>query len=202
MDMNPLDKIKEGVLNLDWSLVCEGYTTMTGKLLIKPVQPCKKNVLMLETTYSESTIQLFKDCLRQMIDEFEFVQTVIDEPDTKDIVGLNEPNYPVGNDDKKHDDDDDDDEGDIDFEEITEQNEKVGLYGNPTILITEEITPERVEANRKQLAKRSVQKVSRPPPRKYKVKCTDCEKTFDSDISTSKFGQKCPKCLRSMGRDR
>lgn len=137
MDMNPLDKIKEGVKKQDWGLVCEGYNAITG------------HNLSLQT----------------------------DKPDT------------------------DDDEENAEFNEVVQTGKGVGLYGNTTVLITEKPTAKQIKAN-KERAARGNQKVSRPPPRTYKVKCTDCEKTFESRVKAGEFGQKCSSCLRATRRDR
>lgn len=191
--MNPLEKIKEGVEQRNWDLVCEGYSAMTGQDLPLPAKSDNINSLVIEVPFSDTTIQLFKNCMRQMIDEFEFVQEMIDKPDAKgvatdlDAINADQP--------------DDDDEENVEFDAVTESVEKVGLFGNPTVLITEKPKQSQIEANQVRAANREEPRVSRPPPKKYKVKCTDCEEPFESRVKTGEFGQKCPKCLRAMRRD-
>jgi len=186
MDMNPLDKIKDGIEKQDWSLVCEGYNTMTGQNLLTPSKP-------LEVPFTDTTIQLFKSCMQQMIDEFEFVQEMTDKPDTEDhVVETCDVAQP-----------EDDDEENIDFDEVTSAVDGVGLYGNRTVLITEKPTASSIEANEKRAAGRDEQKMHRPPPKTHEVKCSDCGNTFKTRMKAGgQFGQKCPGCLKSTSRSR
>lgn len=200
MDMNPLEKIKNGISKQDWGLVCEGYNAMTGQDLSLPTQPNNISPFLLEVPFDNTTIQLFKDCMRQMIDEFEFVQTVMDKPDTEDhIAETCDVSQPANNDDVEQPAGDD--EENVDFNEVTESVEKIGLFGNTTVLITEKPKKDQIEENQKRYANRKGPKVTRPPPKIYQVECNNCEKTFDSRIKSGEFGQKCPSCLRSMRRD-
>lgn len=194
MDMNPLDKIREGVEKQDWGLVCEGYNAMTGHNLSSPTE------LDSDSVTDKSAIQLFKSHILRMVEEFE-LPILTDEQDTEDyVVETCDVSQPISDDDVAQPADDD--EENVEFDAVTESVEKVGLFGNPTVLITEKPTAKQVETNKERDAAREEPKVPRPPPKTYEVKCTDCEKPFDSRVKTGEFGQKCPKCLRSMRRDR
>lgn len=196
--MNPLDKIKRGVEKQDWDLVCEGHNAMTGQNLLKPPQRSDKNVLMLEVPYNESTIRLFKQCLRQMIDEFvEFVP----EDHVAETCDVSQPVDQLEDDDDVAEPEDDDEEN-VEFDEVTQTKDGVGHYGNPTVVLTEKPKQNQIQANQKRAEARADHEVCRPPPKMYKVKCTDCETPFESHRRSGKFGQKCPKCLRSTARER
>lgn len=211
--MNPLDKIKEGVLNLDWSLVCEGYAAITGKLLIKPVEPHEKNTFILEMPFNDlisraiackildTNFEKIKCAGGSQVLDMHVCCMVVDKPDTKDSVAeICDISQPTNNDDAEQPTDDDDEN--VEFDAITKPGEKVGLFGNPTVLITEKPTAKQIEINKRRAAARREPRVSRPPPKTYEVKCTDCEKTFDSHMRAGDFGQKCSKCLRSTKRER
>ena len=200
--MNPLNKIKEGVKKQDWDLVCEGYNSMTGQNLPAPTKPIDRSAFVLEVPFSDTTIELFKSCMRQMIDEFEFVQTVIDKPDTEDHAVETSDVLQSSSDDDEEQPEDDDEEN-VDFSEVTSVGDGVGLYGNKTVLITEQPKPGQIEANKKRAEARVEHNVSRPPPKIHKVECTDCGNPFKTPMKAGgQFGQKCPKCLKSTNRER
>lgn len=181
--MNPLNKIGEGIKEQDWDLVCEGYNAMTGQNLPLPIKSDNITPIQLQVS-----LKLFKNYMKQMIDEFEFVQ--IDKPDANQIA-VDDVEQPAN-----------DDEENVDFNEVTESVEKIGLFGNTTVLITETPKQSQIEENQKRYANREGPKVSRPPPKTYQVKCTDCDKPFKSRVQSGKFGQKCSSCLRATRRDR
>lgn len=157
MDMNPLEKIRDGILKRDWALVCKGYYAMTGHNL------------------SSQT----------------------NKPDTEDYVAET-----CGVSQAANDDDVAQPTDDHEFNEVIQTGEKIGLYGNTTVLITEKPTADEIKKNKERAANREQPRVPRPSPKTHKIKCTDCEKTFESRVKAGEFGQKCPKCLRSMSRER
>lgn len=185
--MNPLDKIKRGISEQDWGLVCEGYNAITGHGLSSPTESDSDSVT------SKSTIQLFKRHILRMVEDFE-LPTLTDQSDAKKIV--------VDVDDNDADQSEDDEEENVDFNAVTEPVERKGLFGNTTVLITEKPKQSQIEENQKRYANREGPKVSRPPPKTYQVKCTDCDKPFKSRVQSGEFGQKCPSCLRATRRDR
>ena len=75
---------------------------------------------------------------------------------------------------------------------------KKGYYGNSTNTITDNnVSPEEINKNIEKAAITKERKTKRSPPKKYNVKCSQCDGLFESDRQESKdFGQKCPKCLR------
>lgn len=74
---------------------------------------------------------------------------------------------------------------------------KKGYYGNITQPLTEDVPLAEIDKNIKKAEVTKERKTKRSPPKKYNVKCSQCEQTFESNRQESKdFGQKCSKCLQ------
>ncbi len=84
---------------------------------------------------------------------------------------------------------------------LTISAEKVGHYGNKTVLVADTPTKEEIEEGRKLAENRKGPKIRRQPYTLHNVKCSSCDKVFKSPIKDSNFGQKCKACLRGL-RDR
>lgn len=82
--------------------------------------------------------------------------------------------------------------------EITNPTDKIGYYGNKTILITEEATKEEIESNKKwKEDDDKKERIKRPKFKNFKITCSDCEKKFESPVKpSSEIGQLCSRCLK------
>ena len=63
--------------------------------------------------------------------------------------------------------------------------------------ITNEPDPDEMEKNKLEAKRSKKNKATRPPVKKYNVKCNECEKTFESDRPEGEIGQKCRSCLKA-----
>lgn len=172
--MNPLEIIENGIVNGDWLMVCRGYEDLTGKVIktkgisISPDQLIKQ-IEKLLNDYKKTTLN------PEMLDFMDGVKECINAPGKNS----SEPPPPIplatG------------------FSTIN----KKGYYGNTTKTLTEDVPQEEINKNIEKASITKERKTKRSPPKKYNVKCSQCEQNFESDRQESKdFGQKCSKCLQ------
>ena len=183
--------IENGIIAGNWILVCQGFETLTGKTiktkgisnspnqLIKQIEELindyKKNVILNPITGMEKEIE--KNI--NISDNIHHGTPGRNPPEPKDRRPDPPPPLPMP------------------LATGSSSNKK-GYYGNDTNTITDNnISLEEINKNIEKAAISKERKPRRNPPRKYNVKCSQCEKTFESDRQESKdFGQKCPKCLQ------
>jgi len=189
--MNPLEIIENGIVDGNWAMVCRGYEDLTGKIiktkgisnspnqLIKQIEQLindyKKNVILNPITDIEQEIE--KNI--NISDSIQHGTPGRNPPEPKDR--RPDPPQPLP----------------MPLATGSSSNKK-GYYGNNTNTITDNnIPPEEINKNIEKAAISKERKTKRNPPKKYNIKCSQCEKTFESDRQESKdFGQKCSKCLR------
>lgn len=186
--MTPLESIKQGILEKDWFLVCEGYSSMTGELLEIPD----------DDGVSVNTLKsIIIDCFESYFGR----DTNFDQKEQATHPRTNQEidQQPHQNNNVNDQLPDDSDTSIKEFDEKIIHTDKTGYYGNKTVLIGDEPSQDRIEAVKKWKemdAKRT--KIRRPKYEKYKIQCSVCEKEFESVIPPDKkIGQKCSRCMAS-----
>lgn len=177
--MNPLETIENGIAEGNWVRVCQGYEDLTGKVIKS------KGI-------SNSSDQLIKQ-IEDLLNDYK--KNIILDPEksenrmnikSSDLNKIAKSKEPIVFDKHK-------------TPPIVDTNiiKKSGYYGNETKPLTEDVSPEEINKNKEKAAITKERKTKRNPPKKYNVKCSQCEQNFESDRQESKdFGQKCSKCLR------
>lgn len=172
--MSPIEYIAEGIKEGNWETVCEGYERLTGKSLPLPA-------------VSLTTDDANSDAIRRIADIV--LGLGIEEPTKK----KKQRGRPKGSGKKVKKTSSEDDSIQLDNEKKTSvQKESDGVR-----LITNDPDPEEVAKNKKRSikAKKNKIKLNRQVARTFKVKCSECENSFESDRQSGEIGQKCPKCL-------
>jgi DNA replicative helicase MCM subunit Mcm2 (Cdc46/Mcm family) len=173
--MNPLEIIENGIVDGNWAMVCRGYEDLTGKIIKTKGISNSPNQLIKQIE------ELLNDYKKTIILNPEKSESKINiKPSDLDKIGKSkEP---------------------VVFEEygsVPGDKNKPGYYGNITKPLTEDVPPEEINKNIEKAAITKERKTKRNPPKKYNIKCSQCEQNFESDRQESKdFGQKCPKCLQ------
>lgn len=184
---SPIEYIKEGILKSNWETVCEGYERLTGEALSLP-----------------ATSPTDRDALQQIYD---IVAMAVEEPGYVPSNTISElrsstikaPKRKKTGRSKKSETkntvttDGEDSSIDLDNDNKTITQKETG----GTRLITNEPDPEEVEKNkiRAKRVNKIKSKLDRPVAETYKVKCSECEKSFKSDRPQGEMGQKCKECL-------
>lgn len=173
--MNPLEEIENGIIEGDWVSVCRGYENLTGKVIKT------KGISLSSNKLIEQIEKLIND----------HKKTIILNPYTENNPPPSNPSYPPI---KKT-------ETIGPFASIDKNGNIVptrkGHYGNITQPLTEDVPLEEINKNIEKATVTKERKTKRNPPKKYSIKCSQCEQNFESDRQESKdFGQKCPKCLQ------
>ncbi len=183
--MSPLEYIKEGILNGKWETVCEGYERLTGETLKFPKNATEslkiKDALMDISAIASTVINLIERTEEGEQDPLTIEQHLIEKTIKKTTKKKKRkktvPNFST---------------------EIKESDKTcVQKETGGTKFITNEPDPEEVRINKEKAKKtqRSKLNLKRKGHEKFKVKCNECEKTFDSDRPDGELGQKCNKCL-------
>jgi len=169
--MNPLEIIENGIVDGNWAMVCRGYEDLTGKIIKTKGISNSPNQLIKQI---EELLNDYKKniILNPVIDIEKCIHTPRKNPPEPS------PSMPLA----------------TGFSTIN----KKGYYGNDTKPITDDnVPPEEINKNIEKAAITKERKTKRNPPKKYNIKCSQCEQNFESDRQESKdFGQKCPKCLQ------
>ncbi len=80
------------------------------------------------------------------------------------------------------------------------QNERTSVFGNKTFLVTDNIPSDgydSIEEEREANLKKAKGRVKHKREKQsYTVKCSDCEKQFESQIGGGDCGQYCSSCLK------
>lgn len=173
--MNPLEIIENGITNGDWEMVCRGYEDLTGKVIKT------KGI-------SVSSDQLIKQ-IEKLINNYKNISCTNPTPIVEPIINISKRGGPEPKNFRPN------------TSPLPLVDEpllvKKGYYGNTTKLLTEDVLSEEINENIEKAAITNERKTKRSPVKKYNIKCSQCEQTFESDRQESKdFGQKCPRCLR------
>lgn len=176
--MSPLDKIEKGILTGDWECVTDAYETLTSKKLNPPQASSQLNI-------GDAVTMIVKEVFGQgaKISESQIpieTEKENDNTDTSETEVI-----------EKEDDEEDDD---LDLGMI--KTDKVGIYGNKSVLISDANTPQ--EDIDKALKKKK-KRVTRKPKKVFNVKCQSCSNNFDSHSNGSE--QTCPKCVKNKARE-
>jgi DNA-directed RNA polymerase subunit RPC12/RpoP len=177
--MNPLEIIENGIVDGNWAMVCRGYEDLTGKIIKT------KGISNLPNQLIKQIEELLNDYKKNVI-----LNPVIDIEKCIHTPGRNPPEPKDRRPDPPQP---------LPMPLVTgSSSNKKGYYGNDTNAITDNNIPlEEINKNIEKAAISKERKTKRNPPKKYNVKCSQCEKIFESDRQESKdFGQKCPKCLQ------
>jgi len=185
--MSPLEYIEEGIKEGDWEKVCKGYERLTGTALPLPVDRPG------EVRKAHEALQQIVTIASEILPVGEtVVQWTMVEPEKK------KRGRPKGSGKKKTKKkvtiEEDDPTLQLDDNAKTAVQKETG----GTRLITNEPDPDEVEKNRvkAEKAKKNKVQLGRIAARKYKVKCNECDGTFESDRKCGEIGQKCPACLK------
>lgn len=187
--MNPLEQIKKGIIEMDWTTVCNGYKALTGEFLHTKQEPKINDIPALRQIYSIVATALEKPDYVQLT-------TVTDtkKKEKKKKVGRSKGRKKRKTDKPEQIDEHTDDHTlNIDTKNRTVVQREVGK----TQFITNEPDPEEVRRNKLRAKKSRKEKIAidRQVATTYDVKCNECECEFRSDRPGGEMGQKCKKCL-------
>ena len=188
--MSPIEYIAKGICKGNWETVCEGYKRLTGKALPFPK--------------TAATIDEAENALRQIAN---IASSALNGPmgencDEKTKPAKKKLGRQNGCVNKKKitknttvPQNGEDPSIRLDDNNKTVTQKKVG----ETQLITNDPDPKEVKRNkvRAERAKKNKLKLNRRPMKTHKVKCNECEKTFESNRADGEMGQKCQDCLRN-----
>jgi len=183
--MNPLLLIKEGIKDMDWEKVVRGHNAITGDTMAVPI-PNDEDItlpgirMVIADELKKREVVIVPSVL-SVSDE-----TLTDQLEVTPESGANKD----GMIDTKN--------GEFTGQLITQKSDVVGYYGNKVRHITGEADQAMVEHNKAKAARTKMTKITRPPPRKFLVKCNQCQQEFESDRKADEIGEKCPKCLNDM----
>lgn len=176
---NPIELIKNGILCANWQWVKEGYEILSDETIEIKEQPDKTSELIQQI---EELINNYKKSVSTNL-------TPIVEP----IINI----FKRGGPEPKNFRPDPPQPLPMPLATGVSTINKKGYYGNEIKPITEDVPSEEINKNIEKSAITKERKTKRNPPKKYSIKCSQCEQNFESDRQESKdFGQKCPKCLQ------
>jgi hypothetical protein len=169
---NPISKIKQGISEQKWELICEAYYELTSEHIEIP------------SSSSTTDDQAVAIILGRWLDKYREVN----------------PSPPLSSNPtettKKKKRSQNADSAVV----LPVDPNKKGYYGNTMVPITDDtVTRSEVADNKKRAAITNKRKTRRDPPKEYDVVCSDCATDFKSDRPDTKdFGQKCRKCLETL----
>lgn len=177
--MNPLDYIKEGILNGNWETVCEGYERLTDEALPIPKDNRVNDILNL---------------IIEIVNQ-EKCNTLSSNVSEKKKTGR-----PKGSGKKKVKNKNIVNENGEDSSLKLDQTQKtiIARETDGVRLITNDPDPEEIEQNKTKAAKTKHNKIKRQPARTFKAKCNECDKEFDSNRKDGEMGQKCSTCMNNL----
>lgn len=189
--MNPLEQIKEGIVKMNWTTVCNGYEALTGEFLHSEQEP---------ETGDKKALQQIYDIVALAIEEPGYVpSTFVNIADISPKPKKKKSGRPKGSRKKTSkkstsvDKDGEDSSLNLDPDKKTVVQQQTGGVR----LITNELDPIEVEANKILAEKSRINKTSavRSKIKKFDVKCSECDNEFKSDRPGGEMGQKCKRCL-------
>jgi len=169
---NPLKIIREGILQHNLEKICNGFELLTGeKIKLEPL-PDIINPLIQQI---EQLLNEYKKSENRMNIKSSDLDKIAKNKEPVVFDKYKTPPLATG----------------------FSTTNKRGYYGNETKPLTENVSEEEVNKNIEKATITKERKTKRSPPKKYNIKCSQCEQNFESDRQESKdFGQKCPKCLQ------
>lgn len=172
---NPIELIKNGILCANWQWVKEGYEILSDETIEIKEQ-------------SDKTPGLIKQ-IEKLINNYKNISCTNPTPIVEPIINISKRGGPEPKNFRPN------------TSPLPLVDEpllvKKGYYGNEIKPVTEDVPQEEINKNIEKSAITKERKTKRSPPKKYNVKCSQCEQNFESDRQESKdFGQKCPKCLK------
>jgi len=190
--MSPIDKLRHGIEQQEWGLVCEAYMDLTGVDIegpdMSPVDFAVEDVMcVIETALKKAFMSASEpEKKKKKTRKKTKKKTKKKKSPTSDDVG---------------------DEVDEDIK-ISSQKAKAkkNLHGTKKVLITgDDLSPTELrrkkEYNEELAAKAKKKKVSRPKQTTFRVECSDCGDKFDSPFPSRDIGQQCKQCLRGKVGD-
>ena len=174
--MNPIEILKQGIENTDWSLIGKAYTSMTGEDIdILKVIMIETDHEIIENCVKNLNIILYRKGMESIIEEIkETGPEVKSDPPQKS---------------RKR-------------KKSTVSNENLKLMmedGEPSKGFA--TLEEERQANIEIAATARKRKVYRKPQVKYDIECNECGNTFKSTTGKSEYGQKCSKCLKGIAKN-
>ena len=187
--MSPLEKLKAGISEGNWSTVVEGYAELTGEIL--PVPDVAGGV---GTRVHELVAEL--------VDELHLAPAR-PGPEAKVEVPGGQQEEERSRPDAEHDDEDGDEENRVEAVAPAGESGRQTIYGNTQAFVTAdgEPPPQRIAKNRTRAGR--TRKRHRSKPKVHQQACTQCGEQFEVPIRAPKdVGQRCPKCLAGVPRER
>lgn len=172
--MNPINKIKEGIINQNWKLVCEAYEQFTSEKIENPSNITPNNI---------TDKQAIAIVLRKWLSDFDKTEKELDS------LIINSESNNSGEDIKNP------------LVQTTKNDsQKPGHYGNKSILISNEdfnlpVTEDMIKRNEEKAVLARKRKMKRRP-NKHEVECSSCGKNFKSDFQSEEIGQQCKNCIK------
>lgn len=172
---NPIETLRGGILANNWQLVCLAYKMLTGEEIVNSsISPLITQEQIISTING-----LYKTLNNYMTKTLEPILGPLDGGASW-IVGSDSgtPATPTEN----------------------VPSEKIGHYGNKTIGMTDKNIPiAEIKSNQEKAELVKDLKKKRPPPKKFNVVCSTCDKEFLSDMPKSEsHGQKCSSCIKKI----
>lgn len=179
--MSPIEQIKKGIVNMDWTTVCNGYEALTGEFLHTEQEP---------KTNDQARMALNK-IARIIEDDKTITANTLPTKVTKKKPGRPKKskkkttNTTITN----------KDDPSIQFDEGNKTAVQKDVGG--VRFITNDPDPEEVKKNKTKAikAQQNKSKLDRKTTKTYDVICNECEKSFESDRPGGEIGQKCRRCL-------
>lgn len=187
--MSPLEKLKTGISEGNWSTVVEGYAELTGEIL--PVPDVAGGV-------GTRVHQL----VAELVDELQLTPARRDSESMAEVPGAQQEGQGPRS-DTEPDDEDGDEENRVEAVAAAGESGKQTIYGNTQTFVTAdgEPPPQRIAKNRTRA--RRTRKRHRGKPKVHKQVCTQCEQEFEVPVRAPKdVGQQCPRCLAGASRER
>lgn len=174
--MSPIEYIEAGIKDGNWHVICEGYERLTGKSL--PVPDICDATQALDMIRAIVSTNANKPC--------------IPSPDGQPI--RKKRGRPKGR-KKKTTVTNEGEDSSLQFNDnhktiVQKETDGIRLITNNPDL--EEVEKNRLKAEK---ANRNKLQLNRKVAKTYKVKCNECEETFESTRPRGEMGQKCNKCL-------
>jgi len=194
--MSPLDKMEKGIITGDWTLITEAYEALTSKKLNPPSESGEQSI-------EEATLQVVKEifgptaCIVNGVPVEKSETADLDqlEQDVSNALGDDEIiEAEIGGEEEEAEIWD----GKKNVRLSLDKQDKIGHYGNKTVLITDADTSQHTVAT----ALKKKRKKQRRKNDKFKVKCCNCDNEFESRISANaKREQECNKCVKQKARE-
>ncbi len=180
--MSPIEYIKEGILEGNWETVCEGYERLTGEALRLPT---KTKMTVDITCTLEEIVDLATQALYPETEEPKKTskKKVLKKTTARIKKGKKTTVTKDGIDSSIQ-------IGSGDITPISKKTDGGRLITNEPD--ADEIEKNKIKASR---SKRNGVGIKRQVFKLSKIKCSECEKSFESNVVGGEFGQKCPTCL-------